>query len=306
MIMMNTRNCIVLFTLITLFFTSCEEKTQIADMTLSAQVDGLPPIDGSDIHYYMYLQNGDVYTYVTEVIPAADSTWSIEEVTVDPIRLADAKQILVVVSGSDNAPETPDGSTLLAADFRGIETTLSIGHSEAIGDPFGTQSGEYYLYTPTLVDTLTWYTGMWTYDTTTLDTASLVLPEINEDWVYEGWVQVQELDTFLSIGRWRLNNEADSGNPFSSDEVMPFGFPGEDFIQNLPSGLAAPLDLRGREFMITLEPVNDPELDKPFHLIVLTEQSLGGVNPQFRLANGNLKSYELIPRRDFPGGTARR
>jgi hypothetical protein len=131
-----------------------------------------------------------------------------------------------------------------------------------------------YLYaTPTdnNSDSLNELSGVWfMHPNQTTGFFPISLPAPPSGWVYEGWVS-HSFDgqpvTNISTGRF---SEAAGAGPDQSDQYSGSDnagppFPGEDFLQNQTGALALPLSLTiDDEVFLTLEPINDPEMDKPF------------------------------------------
>ncbi len=82
---------------------------------------------------------------------------------------------------------------------------------------------------------------------------ALQLPSLPSGWKYEGWVRTQGV--VVSTGRFADPAGPDSGNPFSGTDANP-PIPGEDLVRNLPSGIAAPVNLAdgSSRVAITVEP----------------------------------------------------
>ena len=91
----------------------------------------------------------------------------------------------------------------------------------------------------------------------------LKLPDLPPGFIYEGWLvfdgQPVSTETFRDVAA------ADSGHPFSAPEPGK-PFPGEDFLQNPHAGMTFPIDLRGKTAAISIKPVPDDDVSKPFSL----------------------------------------
>lgn len=68
-------------------------------------------------------------------------------------------------------------------------------------------------------------------------TAGLTLATLPAGWKYEGWAVIN--GTPVSTGTFTSASAADDSAPFSGATAGP-PFPGEDFLQNAPSGLTFP------------------------------------------------------------------
>ena len=98
--------------------------------------------------------------------------------------------------------------------------------------------------------------------------AGLNLPELTPGWKYEGWVVLN--GTPVSTGTFTSVDGADDNaatSPFKGTTNDGPPYPGEDFVQNAPSGLSFPTDLAGTTVVISIEPSPDnstaPFLLKP-------------------------------------------
>ena len=120
---------------------------------------------------------------------------------------------------------------------------------------FSDASGQYILATPTdgTGSPENERAGVWW--TAIPRAQSLFLPELSEGWEYEMW---QVIDgQALTGGKFT--------NPFAPDQAAPFSGPdpapplvGEDYLINAPDGFTFPVDLRGMEVFISVEPIPDP------------------------------------------------
>jgi hypothetical protein len=120
-------------------------------------------------------------------------------------------------------------------------------------DKFASARAKYTLDTPTdTADAIKFFNGLWFVDSLSAGTpaAGLDLPVLYGGWIYEGWVEVG--GQRISTGRFSNPQAADLFNGYSGS-LPGYPFPGEDFINNAPSGLNFPLDLRGGKVYISLE-----------------------------------------------------
>ncbi len=93
------------------------------------------------------------------------------------------------------------------------------------------------------------------------------------NWVYEGWAVFD--GNPLTTGRFNNADAPDQFAGFNASENVP-PFPGEDFLQNLPNDLEAPIDLANgsSKIVITLEPDIDgvdPTGDSPSQIKFLVD-----------------------------------
>jgi hypothetical protein len=125
---------------------------------------------------------------------------------------------------------------------------------------FAGSSGGFILATPTSASTSDETSGVWFLDPAAGPGPSLRVPELPEGWVFEGWGVTQ--GTPLSTGRFSSPSGADDSAMFSGPMAGP-PFPGEDFLNNLPTGVVSPVDLADGSSVIVLT----------------VEPDLGGENP---------------------------
>jgi hypothetical protein len=80
------------------------------------------------------------------------------------------------------------------------------------------------------------------------------LPELPDGWVYEGWAI--HAGHYLPIGRFTRNTGNDQDCRYYDCQTAVPGFPGEDFLINLP---IAPFHFSADDtVLISIEPVDDP------------------------------------------------
>lgn len=168
---------------------------------------------------------------------------------------------------------------------RGPSSTIVLagkpkGRTAKLAFPFDLRKvgGTYLLATPSDDDTTNEAAGIW-FSTTT-GKASLRLPAAPAGWAWEGWGVTQ--GTPLSTGRFARVTGADRSAPFSGPNPVP-ALPGEDFVKELPSGLALPLNLADGSSLvvISLEPDQngkDPTGPGPFTFKPLVGKVPAGLN----------------------------
>jgi len=163
--------------------------------------------------------------------------------------------VLSIEPAVDNDP-APAATKILAGDFSG--DSASVNSSGLVGD-FSTSSGKYILATPTDVDDSNEASGVWFLDNSSGSAvAGLDLPTLGDGWKYEGWAviggQPVSTGTFTSVSGADDNA---STSPFKGGAGDGPPFPGEDYLQNAPSGLSFPTDLKGTTIVISVEPSPD-------------------------------------------------
>ncbi len=138
-----------------------------------------------------------------------------------------------------------------------------MSHSAALGTDFTASTGTYILATPTDgADDTNENSGVWFLDPTGGPSAGLSLPTLPAGWAYEGWAVID--GTPISTGTFTSSTGNDKNAPYSGTAMAP-PFPGEDLLENAPSGVTFPTDLAGKTIVISVEPMPDNST-KPFAL----------------------------------------
>ena len=172
--------------------------------------------------------------------------------------------VLTIEPVPDMDPK-PSSVHILAGDFSGTSSALTVGHASALGSDFSSAAGTYILATPTDGGGMTdESSGVWWLNPSTGPGAGLSLPTLPAGWKSEGWAVIN--GTPLSTGKFTSVTGSDESAPFSGSTPGPM-FPGEDFLMNAPMGLTFPTDLSGSKVVISIEPEPDnspnPFLLKP-------------------------------------------
>ncbi|MFC1565280.1 hypothetical protein ACFL6G_10110 [candidate division KSB1 bacterium] len=184
--------------------------------------------------------------------------------------MSEATQFKISIEEDTDANNTPSGSYILIGNVSGFSAVLSVSHQDAVGVSFTSSTGQYLLATPSTTDTNDEKSGIWFMtDLGTEPTPGLDIPDLETDWVYEGWITINNIT--MSTGQFDLPGAGDSLDEFTGTEPIPF-LPGEDFVTNAPTGLTFPTDLSGAEIKITLEADKDDDRDAPSKFIVFTGQ----------------------------------
>jgi hypothetical protein len=117
-------------------------------------------------------------------------------------------------------------------------------------------SGSYRVFTPTDGPDTNENSGVWAVS---VDNQPLLgLPPLNNVYRYEHYVVIDGVE--VTMAGFQRVDEPDFNNPWSGPLEAP-QFPGEDFLENAPSGLVFPTDLSGRRILVTLEPVLGDTVD---------------------------------------------
>ncbi|MFW9856939.1 MAG: hypothetical protein ACFFFG_17955 [Candidatus Thorarchaeota archaeon] len=162
-----------------------------------------------------------------------------------------ATDFVLSLEPSGDTDSVPSAIKPLAGKITNNEATLA--HNIGVG--LSSISGGYILASPT-DPSVSDLSGIWFLDPTSgTPVESLDLPDLSEtDWVYEGWVVLN--GTAVTTGTFDNGSMADAFDGYSGTAGGP-PFPGEDFIQNAPSGLTFPTDISGSTVVISVEPRMD-------------------------------------------------
>ena len=218
---------------------------------------------GSDYDYegWILVNGSPVSTGVFTVNDNGEMSQSTFEISLDDLQAA-TKFILTIEPSPDTDP-APSHTHYLGGDFSDGMADLSVADAAAFDNDFSTAAGHYILATPTNGADTNEKSGLWFLDISGGSPAEgLTLPMLPDGWKYEGWAVIG--GTPVTTGKFLNTDEADESAPFSGPMAGP-PFPGEDFLENAPSGMTFPTDLSGGAAVITIEP--DPDnSDSPFAL----------------------------------------
>lgn len=242
-----------LLVIVTLTITSCT-KEQKETGTLTLNFSGLPDL-GSDYAYEGWLMVDG--SPITAGVFTVDGSGKISggDLEISESDLEAATAYILTIEPSPDPDPAPSAVHILAGDFSGNKADLSVAHSAAIGNDFSVSSGAYILATPTDGSENNEKSGVWFLDLSSgSPAAGLDLPAIPSGWRYEGWAVIDGQP--VSTGTFTSGSKADAASPFSGSMDGP-PFPGEDFLNNAPSGLSFPTDLSGGTMVISVEPYPD-------------------------------------------------
>lgn len=232
-------------------------------------------------------QNGNVIDMNGNTIPSG-----IFSVDYD---LSAASAIIITIEPNGDTDATPATTKMLGGAVTNGGASLDVSHSAALGNDFSTAAGTYILATPTDGNSdQNENSGIWFLDLSSgSPQAGLNLPQLPDGWQYEGWVVYG--GTPITSGTFTAVDEQDDAAPYSGTENGP-PFPGEDYLQNAPTGISFPFDLSGGMAVISIEP-NPDDSPMPFTLKPLAGTIPGdATDHQNYDMNSNLAS--------FPSGTA--
>lgn len=280
----------VVFLLGSLFIACDDDDNSSSSMKLS--ISGLEDL-GSDYLYEGWL--------ITDNGPVTSGTFSVDEngnlsktaFDIDPDVLQNANAFVLTIEPSPDNDPSPSEVHILAGSFDNNEADLTINHPSALKTNFSSAIGNYIIATPTDGMGNNENSGIWFLDASSgSPEAGLDLPSLPAGWVYEGWVVVD--GTPITTGTFTSVSGSDNNAPFSGNMAGP-PFPGEDFLNNAPEGIAFPLDLAGSKAVISVEPVPDNSA-APFLLKPLVGNIPSSIN--------NGQAYAFDQNLAFPTGKA--
>lgn len=244
-------------------FISCsndDDNNEQNTSEITLDIQGLNDL-GADFKYegWIIVDGNPVTTGVFSV--DADGVLSKTVFTIDENNLENATKFVLSIEPTNDTDPAPSDTKYLVGDFNGTSATLS---TDVIAD-FSSVAGQFILATPTddSTNSSNNENGIWWLNPTTspAPTATLVLPVLPSGWVYEGWVVAD--GTPITTGTFTNVSATDNSSPFSGADDLPTPngddgfFPGEDFLNNAPSGVTFPLDVRGKTAVISIEPYPD-------------------------------------------------
>ncbi len=255
-----------------LIFTSCsndDDGPSTKNLTLT--INGLEDLGTDYVYEGWIIVNGAPVSTGTFTSIAVGQTFN-----VDADQLASAERFVLSIEPAGEtgaAAAAPSDTKLVAGDFSGDSAPISIG---TVAD-FGalTPAGTFFLRTPTdeavgALNNGNDESGIWFGTPGAPPLPALTLPTLEPGWKYEGWVVVDGVGP-LSTGTFTtfdtVDDNAGVATSFSGTEKVGPEIPGEDFFNNTPNGFVFPLDIRGRNVVISVEPFPDnspaPFLLKP-------------------------------------------
>ncbi|MEP0986744.1 anti-sigma factor [Ekhidna sp.] len=276
-------------------FMSCSDDDEngpsISDLTLN--IRGLDDL-GADFAYEGWI--------IVNGSPVSTGTFSVDESgslssTTFEVNSDDLDAATMFVLSIEPVPDTdpaPAATKMLAGAFDGNSASLE---TSTVGSEFETATGKYIIAAPTGTGSANEeFSGIWFLDNSSGSAvAGLDLPELSAGWKYEGWVVID--GTPVTTGTFTSTSTADESAPFSGTNGGP-SYPGEDFLNNAPTGLTFPTDLRGTTAVISIEP--DPDNSTaPFTL-----KPLAGMIPT--ALSGNPYSLDNNTTSSFPSGSVSR
>ena len=244
---------ILAFTVIGLIVSSCssDDDNSPATANLTLNLDGLEEL-GNDFVYegWIIVEGSPVSTGVFSSVTFPQSF------TVDATQLNSATTFVLSIEPAVDSDPNPAATKILVGDFTG--DSANVNSNGIVGD-FSNSTGKYILATPTDTDDTNEASGVWFLDNSSGSAvAGLDLPTLEDGWKYEGWAVIDgqpiSSGTFTSIA---AADDNASTSPYKGGAGDGPPFPGEDYLQNAPSGLSFPTDLKGMTIVVSVEPSPD-------------------------------------------------
>ncbi|NNK83281.1 MAG: anti-sigma factor [Flavobacteriaceae bacterium] len=233
--------------------TSCsnDDDDNNASTELVLNLDGLEAL-GNDFVYEGWL--------IVNGAPVSTGTFSSvsfpQTFTVNADNLANASTFVLSIEPAVDTDSAPAATKILAGDFSG--NIAAVNSNGIVGD-FSSSSGTYILATPTDMDDTNEASGVWFLDNSSgMSAVGLDLPLLSDGWKYEGWAVIDGMP--ISTGTFSSVSDFDDNattSMFKGNSGNGPAYPGEDFLQNAPSGLTFPTDLKGSTIVISVEPSPD-------------------------------------------------
>ncbi|MGB5289780.1 MAG: hypothetical protein WBQ32_13415 [Ignavibacteriaceae bacterium] len=304
------RTIMLMLALSTFIFFGCSEEESPTQnpptsATLKLNINGLEDL-GSNAKYegWIIVPTLSKSSGVVEDAPVSTGTFTVNssgvlsqtDFEVDAIDLANATTFVLTIEPNPDPDPAPSDVHILAGDFSGNTSNMSVGHPAALGNNFTSAAGTYILATPTDGAMTNENSGIWFLDLSTGSPAQgLFLPALPAGWKYEGWTVINGMP--VTTGTFTSATVVDDADPYSSTMPGP-PFPGEDFLINAPMGLTFPTDIAGGTAVISIEP--DPDnSSNPFTLKPLVGDIPMNATDHFNYnMSTNLSS--------FPSGTVTR
>lgn len=239
---------------------SCDDDDTVSKTAnLTLNLSGLEALGNDFVYEGWIIVNGapiSTGTFTSVTFPQSFS--------VDVDNLANATKFVLSIEPAVDSDPAPADTKILAGDFSGDTANVS---SNGIVADFSTSSGKYILATPTNGSDNDELSGVWFLDLSSGTPAvGLDLPVLPNGWKYEGWSVIN--GTPVSSGTFTDVDDFDDNATttlFKGDLGDGPAFPGEDYLQNAPSVLTFPTNLRGATIVISVEP-NPDNSPAPFTL----------------------------------------
>ena len=207
-----------------------------------------------------------------------------------PIDFDDYDSALISIEPPGASSGTPSSSVIAATHIPDF-SFQTIGILDFPEDVDSGGVNFYQLATPTDADTSNERSGVWFAQNLETQAPGLALRAAPTGWNYEGWARHD--NGWLSTGKFLSRATSDQFSGYSATANPAPGFPGEDFLNNAPSGVTFPWTfVDGDSVMVTLEPNPDPE-DGPFGIRLLVRSM--SPRPVPRVATPLISNEKVMP-----------
>lgn len=237
-----------------MIMVSCGDDDKTTDNQLSLNLTGLQDLgEGFAYEGWIMVDGAPKTSGVFTVDANGTASKTTFEVAEEDLEKATA--FILTIEPSPDTDPAPSAVHILAGDFSTDDATLTVSHSAALGTDFGDATGKYIIATPTDGMDNNEESGVWFLDNSSGSAvAGLNIPTLPEGWAYEGWAVID--GTPVTTGTFTSASGTDSASTFSGSAGGP-PYPGEDFLQNAPTGLTFPTNLQGATIVVSVEPVPD-------------------------------------------------
>ncbi len=285
-----------------LIFTSCSNDDDgPSTKNLTLNINGLEDLGADYVYEGWLIENGAPVSTGTFTSIVVGQTFNVDAAT-----LASATSFVLSiepVGETGAAALAPSETKLVVGNFSGDSASISIGTVADFNSL--TPAGTFFLRAPTdeapgTANNGNDENGIWFGTPGMPPLPALTLPSLEAGWKYEGWVVVDGLGP-LSTGTFTtfdtVDDNSGAATSFSGTQKVGPSIPGEDFFNNAPTGFMFPLDIRGRNVVISIEPFPDNSA-APFLLKPMTGTAGDDTAPA---------TYSLIfSNASFPSGSVSR
>lgn len=266
--------------------------TEVATTDLELNLSGLEPLGANFVYEGWIIVEGNPVstgTFTSVTFP--------QRFSVNKSQLEKASKFVLSIEPTNDTDPAPSKTKILAGDFAG--SSASVNSWDMVGKLDTKIWGKFFLATPTDETAAMGVkdndqNGVWFGVPAMPPTVGLGLPVLTEGWVYEGWVVTENGP--ISTGTFTAFDTADKSSAFSGIYPGP-ALPGEDFLVNAPNGLVFPLDVRGKQVVVSVEPYPDNS-PMPFSIKPLVGTAGSATAPAVYDLTENIKS--------LPTGTVKR
>lgn len=286
----------ILFIVLAFITFSCSDSDddEPATKDLTLNISGLESL-GSDYVYEGWIIVNSAPKTTGRFTVDNNGDLSKSSFTLNKEDLEAATTFILTIEPASGDDPAPSSTHIIAGDFSGSKSQLSIAHGAALGNDYKSSGGVYILATPTNGPDTDENSGIWFLDLSSgMPAVGLNLPVLPSGWKYEGWTVI--MGQPVTSGKFTAVDMVDEFDGFSSTMPGP-PFPGEDYLMNAPANVNFPTDIAGGTAVISIEPDPDNSTD-PF----LLKPLVGGI-PMDAMDH---TTYDLAQNLNFPSGTASR